>query len=372
MKKIVFMLISIILLTGCASSKSDNLKAFKDYNSKKESYNLKGTMTIISNEDKFTYDIDVAVKNKEFYKVTLTNTINNHIQVILKNKDGVYVVTPNLNKSFKFQSEWPNNSSQAYLLESLINDVNNDESATITQTKDGYTINSKVNYPNNAKLDNEIISLDKDYNVKKVEVMNVDGDILMSVEVADIDYKPNFSDSYFDLTVDEEPTTQNKENAENKETNAENNNETTTKNTQDCINECTTEDCKNTCKKDTTTSNVLEEIVYPLYVPEDTYLSSKDKVSTENGDRVILTFAGTDPFILVEEVAKKSDDLEIIPVSGEPLMLNSTVGALTSNSIYFTSNGIDYYLTSNSLNSEEMQMVAKSITTGALSVASLK
>lgn len=286
------------------------------------------------------------------------------------------VVTPNLNKSFKFQSEWPNNSSQAYLLESLINDVNNDEDATITTTKDGYTINSKVNYPNNAKLDNELITLDKDFNVKKVEVMNVDGEILLSVEVIDIDYKPTFSDDYFDLTIEEEEkeeestTTTTTKTAKN-DSSTTNTSTTTTTNSSDCLNECETDECKNSCKEETT-SNVLEDIIYPLYVPQDTYLASKDKVKTDDGERVILTFSGTDPFILVEEVAKKADEFEIIPVSGEPLMLDSTVGALTSNSIYFTNNGVDYYLTSNSLNSDEMMMVAKSITTSASAVSSMK
>ncbi len=51
--------------------------------------------------------------------------------MILKNDDGVYVLTPALNKSFKFQSEWPENSSQAYLFESLVKDITEDKSATL-------------------------------------------------------------------------------------------------------------------------------------------------------------------------------------------------------------------------------------------------
>jgi len=46
---------------------------------------------------------DLAKKKKDMYKVSLTNKANNHEQIILKNNDGVYVLTPSLNKSFKFQ-----------------------------------------------------------------------------------------------------------------------------------------------------------------------------------------------------------------------------------------------------------------------------
>ena len=41
-------------------------------------------------------------------------------QIILKNPEGVFVVTPALNKSFKFQSDWPNNTSQIYLLKAVL------------------------------------------------------------------------------------------------------------------------------------------------------------------------------------------------------------------------------------------------------------
>lgn len=358
MKKLLLLFISAFLLTGCMGSKTDNLKSFKDYNSKKENYQIKGTMSIISNEDEFTYDIDVAVKDNKYYKVSLTNTINNHVQVILKNEEGVYVVTPNLNKSFKFQSEWPNNSSQAYLIESLIKDINNDSETSITENKDGYTIAAKVNYPNNAKLDNEIITVDKDYNIKKVEVLNADGNTVMTVNFKSIDYKPKFSDKYFaldELIQVEEETTK-------KPTDEE----------KDCISTCKEDtDCENKCKTKST-SNIIDEIIYPLYVPNDTFLSNKDTVNTDDGNRVILTFAGNDPFILVEEVSVKKDEMEIIPVSGEPMMLGNSIGALTTNSLYWTSNGIDYYLTSNSLDGEEMMTIAESITNSSSLVASTK
>ena len=35
----------------------------------------------------------------------------------------VRVLTPTLNKSFKFQSDWPYNNSQVYLLQTLLSDI---------------------------------------------------------------------------------------------------------------------------------------------------------------------------------------------------------------------------------------------------------
>lgn len=374
MKRVLLIIIGLLAITGCGNSK-DNIKNFKDTNGKHESYELKGNMKIISNEDEFTYKITVGVKDQKYYRVSLTNTINDHEQIILRNDEGVYVVTPSLNKSFKFMSEWPNNSSQAYLISNLVDDVNKNNKATIKEINGGYEINTTVNYPNNPKLVNEVIKTDSKYNIESVNIMDKDNNILMSVEIKDINYNPKFSNDYFNLDKQVTDTTTNKDNNKgNKTETTTNKNETTTNNTSDCLSRCGEDDneCKKSCENTQNTSNVLEDIVYPLYVPVDTYLSSKDKVETKDGNRVILTFAGVDPFILVEEVASVNSEMEIIPVSGEILQMGSGIGALSNNSLYFTNNGIDYYLTSNTLNENEMMMIAESITNGANLVAGVK
>lgn len=362
-KKVVFIILSVFLLTGCMNNTKDLMKSFKDYNGKKNSYELTGEMVIVSNEDEFTYNIKVGVDNKTNYKVSLVNTINNHEQVILKNSEGVYVVTPNLNKSFKFMSEWPSNSSQAYLIESLINDVNNDAKATIKEINGGYEIDSSVNYPNNQKLERETIITDKKFDIKEINVKNSEGVSLLKVKVNSINYSPKFDSNYFKLDTLV------------KETDSSKNNKTTEenkKNEEDCISTCSDDTCKDKCKKTETTGNVLDDIIYPLYVPTDTYLHSKDKVSTDDGERVILTFAGVDPFILVEEASKINDEMEIVPVNGEPVILGNTIGALGDNSVYWSASGVDFYLTSNTLNSSEMMTIAESITNGTSLVASTK
>lgn len=337
MKKILLIITSIILITGCSIKNEDTLKDFKDYNSKKETYELTGIMKLRSNEDEYKYDLLVQVLDNEYFKVSLTNKDNNHEQIILKNDDGVFVVTPELNKSFKFSSEWPNNSSQAYLISSLVNDVVSSTDSKIETSNDGYIIKTKVNYPNNQKLDYEKIYTDNKFNINKVEIYNKDDIVELTVEVKDIKYNKKIKEMDFSL--------------DNYITEKE----------ESCVSECVEgETCENTCS-DENVSNILDDIIYPLYIPTDTYLSGKDVVNTENGNRVILTFEGLDPFILVEEVSKVHDEMNIIPVNGEPLFLSSSVGAISDNSMYWNYLGVDYYLTSKTLSKEEMMTIAESI-----------
>ena len=114
--------------------------------------------------------------------------------------------------------------------------------------------------------------------------------------------------------------------------------------------------------KDKMTSKI-EEAVFPMFLPENTTLTAKNVVSKEDGERIILTFGGDKPFVLVEETVNVNDELEIIPTIGEPTMLMDTIGSLSDSSASWISKGVEYYITSNSLFKEELVSVAKSIST---------
>ena len=108
-------------------------------------------------------------------------------------------------------------------------------------------------------------------------------------------------------------------------------------------------------------TSVIDNIIYPLFIPSNTYLTSSDKVATENGDRVILTFSGDKNFVLIEEASNIADEFEIIPVYGDPLIISDTVGAMGANSLMWTKNDISYYLTGNDLTTKELLSIGESI-----------
>ncbi len=76
---------------------------------------------------------------------------------------------------------------------------------------------------------------------------------------------------------------------------------------------------------------------------------------------IYLTFEGEKPFLLVEETVKQEDELTIIPTMGEPYMFMDTIGALSDNSLTWSSGNMEYYLVSDVMNQEELIEVASSI-----------
>ncbi len=360
-KYLVLLLTMLFLVTGCGEYKLEDAVAdFTKSVENSKSYKLNGTMEISSGEEIFTYSIDTYFLKDDYYKVILVNQTNNHEQIILKNPDGLYVVTPSLNKSFKFDSVWPENSSQAYLLQNLVNDVKNDPKATLETSDNNYTIKSTVNYPNNEELEYQKIYFDKDMNILRVEVYNAEDIAKIKVNFKSIDLKAKLSED--DFVLDDLIDTENSD-TDNNTTNSNNDNN------NNSSEECTDETCKEennssscedeNCEQETNYS--LDGIIYPLYIPADTHLSSSETVATETGDRVILTFSGDKNFVIVEELASASNEFEVIPVFGDPLILNESIGALSSNSISWHADNISYYLVSSDLTTGEMISVAKSL-----------
>lgn len=345
MKKFILFSIAIVtLICGCGNfNEKTVLKEFKNDVNKSISYILKGKMQIISNEEKFDYNLEVNYLQDNYYKVKLVNQTNNHEQIILRNDEGVFVITPSLNKSFKFQSEWPDNSSQAYILNSLLKDLENDKAIKLEKTDENYILSGKVNYPNNSDLKYQKLYFDKKINLEKVEVYNIDDNVAISVTINEIDYKAGLEKEDFALEDLIETDCCNKEDAN-------------CTNPCEGDNICTGDNCENK-----PTSSILEDAIYPLYVPQNSSLTASEKIDTEDGNRVILTFAGEKDFILVEETSQVAQEFEIIPVYGDPHILASSVVALGANSIYWTDNNIDYYLASNDLSAEEMLTIASSM-----------
>ncbi len=330
-KKLLVCFIALILfLTGCGKTTKDNVvNDLKNKINNLNSYYLEGKLELINNSDSYTYDVKVSYKKQDLFKVNLKNTINNHEQIILRNKEGVYVLTPSLNKSFKFQSEWPYNNSQSYLLQTIIKDIENDENRTVEEKDDMYIITTTVNYSNNKELVNQNIYVDKNLNIKEIDIMDKEGNLGIKMVFINIDENKRFSDDEFLVENNTD------------ETAVPNNN-----------------------------VSKIETITYPLYIPANTYLSGQETVATNNGERVILTFTGDSPFMLIQETVSKEEELTTIPTYGEPCMFADSVGTISDQSISWISNGIEYYVTSNKLSDEELLNVAKSI--GALPVADTK
>lgn len=156
MKKI-YLLTIMFLALGLAScdksSKHKDLKDVSEYVTSLDSYELKAVLSIKRQDKAVDMNVVVNYLKPSFYKVSFINESGNE-QIVVKNTSGVYVLTPSLNKEFRFDSDWPLNSSHAYILEAIMKDIESDTTSTYVIENDIILAEAKV-----GKVNSDVVKM---------------------------------------------------------------------------------------------------------------------------------------------------------------------------------------------------------------------
>lgn len=330
-KLLLLMAIGLVLIIMSACGGKSQEKVIKKIEEKSEEisgYKMAAKMTMKTGKEQRNYDVNVWYKkdNMDYFRVGLENENKEDGQVILKNDEGVFVLTPSLKKSFKFQTEWPENSSQPYLYQSIVDDILADKEAIFTDDGDQYIFVTKTNYQNNTNLPYQEVHFDKKtFLPKAVKVLDKDKEVLIQVTFADMELNPSFGKNDFQRKAILEDA-----------------------------------------MADESVSSMDEAlaVLFPLDT-QGAELSEKQEIQLENGKRVIMTFKGDRNFTLIQEqqtvkpTAAMSEHTK--EVSGDVINLGHSIGAINDNTISWNYEGTDFMLASDDMTTEELVDVAVSI-----------
>lgn len=317
----------ILVVSACGGKSQESVvKKISEKLEDVNGYKVEAQMTMKTGQEERNYEIDVWYKRGEndFYRVGLQNAEEDSGQVILKNEEGVFVLNPALNKSFKFQTDWPNNSSQPYLYQSLVHDVLNDKEAEFSADDDHYIFFTKTNYQNNTNLPYQEVYFDKkNYIPTAVKIMDKDKNPLVVVEFKSMDINPVFQDNDFKQ-----------------------------------------ESILQGGKSEESVAKMMDDLA--VMYPTETLgaeLVEKEEVELEDGKRVIMTFKGEKNFSLIQEkmTAVPTTAGFVEEVNGDIVNLGYTIGAITNNGIEWSYNGTDFFLASEDMTIEELIEVAVSV-----------
>lgn len=284
------------------------------------SYLLEGVMEVAEGEDTKSYDVSVKYlkqDDQDYFRVAMKDSGMNQEQEIIRNAEGVFVVTPTLNQIFKFQGNWPSNSLKPYLLQSM-REIAADESAQIEQTEEGYQISAGVTYPNNRNFTQQEMVFSDDLKIKSVQIFDDDHVLQMKMLFSKVDYEPGLTAEDFQVPQQLE-----------KETAAE---------------PITNEDL-------------------PL-MPMETFgavLSNSSVVENDGKVQYVLEYTGEKNFTIVEEVAESEETTQTIIMSGSLIDGLNMVGRYDGNHMTSVINSVRYTIYSDDLSEEEMSAVLQSM-----------
>lgn len=326
---LLVLLLSALMIAACGSkSKEDVVKDLSNKWGNVNGYELDATMEIKTGSTPRVYDVNVWHTKPDFYRVKVTQQGEDVTQMIIRNKEGVFVVTPSLRKTYKFQSEWPKQNSQAYLIGALGEDLLADENVTMEEDDNNYIFQAATRNNHKSVMPSQVITVDKKTKLPKtVSVLNEAGEEQLLITFSKVDLGVQHKEEEF--AVD-----------------------------------------KFTEENSNTTGAVESEefqVHYPVVQWEGTTLIDEKKIVEDGTERVILTFEGEKAFTLMEQPVVYNEE-STVPVfaPGDPADLGFTIGAITDNSISWEQNGVSFFLASNNLTREEMIEVASSVVPGGL------
>jgi hypothetical protein len=395
-----------LILAGCGARSAESV--VKDLDGKLDglkSYQGRGTMTLHTGQQPLQYQVEVWYKKPSYYRVALTNAAKDITQIVLRNDEGVFVLTPKLKKSFRFQSDWPQNQGQVYLYQTLVQSILLDNSRQFAIDKESYVFDVMANYQNGSLARQKIWLDQKTYAPQRVEVSDANANVMVEVKFDQFRFDVTFDEKAFDMaanlgaaqqqeeqdksadapgreegehgshgdsdktaTEDAEPGDNPDEAATNETEAGDNPDEAATDETEPGDNPdeaATDEKDAGTVPDDAASGGEAADDFVPMepsYYPEGVALKDITDVTQADGSKgVLMRFTGTYNYTLFQTNPK---DIDAALVPGVMLDLGHTWGLLAGDvqqTLTWTYQGYEYRLTSAELPEDEMVKIAQSV-----------
>ncbi len=343
---ILLLVVVVVVLGACGTqSKEDVMKKLSGKWNDSKGYELQATMEIKTGAKPRVYDVEVWHTKPDFYRVDVTQEGSKDAQMIVRNEDGVFVVAPSLGKTYKFQSDWPEQNSQAYLIGALSEDIKSDKEATMTEEDKTYVFTTATRNNHKKVLPTQEIHIDKKTLLPKhVSILDEHKEEQIRITFTKVTLGTERKAADYAVEVNqEEKAEENSSEEESEETEKES-------------------DGDEAEEKDQTGFTIY----YPTVEWEGVTLLEEETVKTENGPRSFMTFGDGKSYTIVQEKAMPSESTVPVSIEGDPVDLGFAIAALTDKSIRWESDGISFFIASEMLTQDEMIEVALSMSPNEL------
>lgn len=336
-KRIVVILIVVGLLAFGAYklflNKSYNVeKTAKETLDNLTSYYMEANMEFFKGEDSRKYDIKISYQkgtDTDLYKVSMYDKAALQEQMIIKNSDGVFVLTPALNQVYRFKGDWPLNGHKPYLYQSMIETMQ--QNCDISKIDEGYLIVSTPDFKNMPSWSRQEMKLTKEYKPEWVHIYDTNNDPAVKISFSKVEFNPSFATNYFNVDSNMEEA-----------------------------------------KKNLTTpssSTVYELPCYPTNADVDSAIKEVSNIVVDNVNQTMLTYSGKQSFTILESLSKANKEVVVSEINGEIVDIYGICGYVTKNGninkLHFTMNGINYEIWSNTESVATLIEVASGMENGA-------
>ncbi len=326
-KKIIIgvAVLAVVFLAGWKLfySPNENSISFDEVRENLNAYHMEATMELNENDEKKNYFVTVDYQKKEEeqnFRISLLDTNLNQEQILLRNKDGVFVLSPLLNQVYKFKGDYPLNSPKPYLYHSMLDAMKEDHE--LKTMDDGYLLSFKPTYEHRNKWVKEDIKLSKDLKPLWVNIYDDNASLMATVLFSKVDLNPSYSEDFFNVDTNMNKARENL----------------------------------------STSTSSIEDLPYLPLVNVVSSTLKEQVEATAGGEKIfILTYEGDKNYRVIQKILTPSSDLVSIEYPGE--YIETTFGIGYTRNKYFTYivGNVCYEVYSSDLEMDEMVSVVSSM-----------
>lgn len=321
---LLLLLINFFTLSSCKKEK-EIIKDFPTIVSELSNYKLTGKLESMFPSGTKECEVTVYYKKPNMYRVELKNAGNNEPQIMIKNADGIFVLLPTVNKIFKVNSSWPNNSSYPYILQSLSKDIVSDEKLITNKQNDTTTLEFNAKMFDNAIVTKQKATFDNKTGLpKEVLIYDNKDNLLTKFSVTSVELEKQIDSKLFQVNT-------------------------------------SMQDARKNYAEDPITFDRL--ITYPTYFPEGATIINESIIGGAEDKKVIMKYGGDNPFTIIEEYVMGTDDLKTEYLDGCIYTMGGALCIVVNNTIKFYDSGMEYILASSTLDYHTLIQMGESLRT---------
>lgn len=298
-----------------------------------QNYQSEAKMTVQMDNNVQTYYVEVSYESPETYKIALGNQDKQIHQIIVHNKNGMFIVSPSLGKVFRFNGKWAENQGQIYLYDQLLNEIAKNKDIKPQKGNGTYTFNLPVTPASDTISTQKVVLDSKTLQPQTVSLLDKSGKAAVSLQFTSFKTGVTFNSTDFD------PHSLAGSGASDTKTTMAGSSSAGT----------------STGSSGSTSSN--ESFGY--IEPKTLYGTKMTSIMQPSQTSAILRFGGEHTYTLEEWRPTKRDmadpGAELVDLFGVPAMytLGDSVNTLT-----WLNNGVEFSIMSNDMNLQELQDVA--------------
>ncbi len=321
---LLLLFINLFALTSCKKEK-EIIKDFPEIVSELSSYKLTGRLESMFPSGTKECDVTVYYKKPNMYRVELKNAGNNEPQIMIKNADGIFVLLPTVNKIFKVNSSWPNNSSYPYILQSLSKDIISDEKLITTKQENTTTLEFNAKMFDNAVVTKQKVTFDNKTGLpKEVLIYDNKDTLLTKFSVNSVELDKSIDSKIFQVNN-------------------------------------SMQEARNNYAEEPITFDRL--VTYPTYYPDGATMINENIIGSGDDKKVIMKYGGSSPFTIIEEYVMGTENVKTEYLDGCIYTMGGAVCFAINNTIKFYDNGMEYILASTTLDYHTLIQMGESLRT---------